>query len=88
MFRSFMPLLLCLCLAALMACKKEKISTSDSISAVFTELRDIDGDGVPEMIVGFERNAVRALPDAPIVLEGFLRNRPVVVESDGFLIQE
>ncbi len=87
-FRSLTLLSLCLCLTALTACKKEKINADNSVPAVFTELRDIDSDGIPEMIVGFERNAVRTLPDVPIVLEGFLRNRPIAIESDGFFIQE
>lgn len=85
--RSLILLSVCLCLAALTACKKENIATDGSVPAVFTELRDLDGDGIPEMIVGFDRNAARALPDAPIVLEGFLRNRSLVIESDGFFIQ-
>ncbi len=87
-FRSLLLLSLSLCLAALTACKKENTTISDSVSAVFTELRDIDGDGIPEMIIGFEREAVRALPDASIVLEGIFLDKGIRFESDGFFIQE
>mgnify|MGYP001217063602 CR=1 FL=1 len=80
--------ILCICLATLPACEKEKATeAADKIQSVFTELRDIDGDGIPEMIVGFERDAVRSLPDVPIVLEGSLKTGDLLFESDGFLIQ-
>ncbi len=75
-------------LLALAGCKKEKTAIGDSVPAVFTEVRDIDGDGTPEMVIGFDREAVRTLPNAPVVLEGIFLDKGIRFESDGFFIQE
>ena len=76
---------------AFSSCKKDDPSGDDklnSIQPVQTELRDIDGDGIPEIILAFEKKDVLRLEQPKVVLQGRFSDTDTHFETDEFPVQQ
>jgi hypothetical protein len=88
----FIPgFLIALGFAAFMsACKKDNPSGDDPLNSaqpVYTELHDIDGDGLPEVIIAFDRKDIMQLEQSTVVLQGRFADTDTDFETDGFPIE-
>jgi hypothetical protein len=76
--------------AFLGACKKDDPTGDAGLTAaqpVYTEIRDIDGDGEPELIIAFDRQDILRLEKDEVILEGRFSDTDTYFETDGFQVQ-
>lgn len=76
--------------AFLGACKNDNPAGNDELTSarpVYTEVRDIDGDGEPELIIAFDRKDIINLEKDEVVLEGRFSDTDTHFETDGFHVQ-
>ncbi len=73
------------------ACQKDDAvgeNKLNSIQPVSTELRDIDGDGLPEVILAFDRKDILRLEEPNVVLSGRFSDTDTHFETDRFSVQQ
>jgi hypothetical protein len=66
------------------SCEKTEPVTTDNAKPVFTQVMDIDNDGIMELVIGFKRTDIESLEDENVTLYGRLFTTNTAFETDPF----
>jgi hypothetical protein len=61
---------------------------ADQAKPVFSQMMDIDNDGVMELVIGFDNSDVNALTNREVILHGRLVSTNTRFETDPFDIRD
>lgn len=79
-------LILGLCLY-LSSCQEDPVKPTQKALPVFTEWKDIDNDGQPDLIIGFNKIDLERLEQKNVVLKGYFPTTDTRFATDPFVVQ-
>lgn len=74
--------------AVLVACDQSDTQPDpvETVKPDFVELMDLDGDGRPELVLGFPKDELLHLPPGEVVLEGIFSGTDTRITTESFSI--